>query len=134
MDEREVDAEEKRRWPHHDLAAHATSKGSLDMGTRGLVGFKLNGEYYGAYKQYDTYPSSLGAQIVEFIQNKLNSHDSIAAFRKRVEGLIILDGEECRKDVPAELQKRYMDFADLDVSTKSPTEWYCLLRKLQGVN
>ena len=44
------------------------------MGTRGAVGYfgKLNGEnlHKVTYNHYDSYPSGLGKQVVEYIQSR----------------------------------------------------------------
>ena len=103
------------------------------MGTRGLVGFKVDGNYRGFYCQYDTYPSSLGASVVDFIRRHLSSHADIERMRENARKLIIIPDGAQREAVPPELQRRYMRWYEDQVSTKSPAEWYCLLRKLQGV-
>lgn len=37
------------------------------MGTRGLLGLIIQGKRHAAYNHWDSYPSTLGAKIVEFI-------------------------------------------------------------------
>lgn len=39
------------------------------MGTRGLLGLIVQGKRHAAYNHWDSYPSGLGAKIVEFILN-----------------------------------------------------------------
>lgn len=37
------------------------------MGTRGLLGFIINGVRRGSYNHWDSYPSGLGLDVVRFI-------------------------------------------------------------------
>jgi hypothetical protein len=39
------------------------------MGTRGAVGWKLDGKWYSIYKQFDSYPDGLGAEVCDFVNN-----------------------------------------------------------------
>ena len=41
------------------------------MGTRGLLGWKVNGEYHGAYNHWDSYPEGLGMEIAQWVFEKL---------------------------------------------------------------
>jgi hypothetical protein len=42
------------------------------MSTRGAVGFKLDGKYKVAYNHFDSYPSFLGAQVLDFCESMAN--------------------------------------------------------------
>lgn len=93
------------------------------MGTRGLYGFRKNGEDKTTYCHYDSYPDGLGRSMIEFIQEYgLDLND----IYKR----IILVDEDSK---PTERQiKECKNLADLSVSEKSLEDWYCLLRNAQG--
>ena len=56
------------------------------MSTRGAVGFKLNGEYKVAYNHSDSYPSYLGAYVVDFCE-QLENHDCWEQLLHQVEGI-----------------------------------------------
>jgi hypothetical protein len=96
------------------------------MGTRGAYGFRVNGKDFLMYNHFDSYPSGLGRQVVDFIRR--NSDKTIGKLAK---SLVVVD-----RDVnPTEAQKemcRKAGVVDLSVSNKSENDWYCLLRKTQG--
>ncbi|MBO7697356.1 MAG: hypothetical protein J6T10_32405 [Methanobrevibacter sp.] len=92
------------------------------MSTRGLWGFRKNNVDKLTYNHFDSYPSGLGREIIEFIQNNCLELENIC---KRI---ILVDEES----TPTEKQiEELKDFADLTVSTRSENDWYCLLRKAQ---
>jgi hypothetical protein len=100
------------------------------MGTRGLLGWKLDGVYHGLYNHWDSYPESLGMDAAYWVHTNLTCEDKVEAFKANLCKLNFID-----KDIkpPVELQKRYEKFSDLTVSSQEISDWYCLLRKLQGV-
>lgn len=98
------------------------------MGTRGLMAFRCDGVDKGAYNHWDSYPSGLGAKLVDFVRQHVVGH--LEDVRQSVRSLtVIADGH----NVPTEEQVRQLqEFADDNVSSGKRTEWYCLLRKCQG--
>jgi len=94
------------------------------MGTRGAYGFIIDGTKKIAYNHYDSYPSHLGKAIVAFVKGTpVEEMKEIA--RKIV--LVLPDSK------PNDLQiQKYKKYADLNVSEKSFSDWYCLLRNTQG--
>lgn len=98
------------------------------MGTRGAVGFRVDGADKVAYNHFDSYPDGLGADVVEFIRDKFLSL-GVEGMRKAAREIDRID-----TDVPPtkDQQARFAPIADLGVSNRSLTDWYCLLRKLQG--
>jgi hypothetical protein len=94
------------------------------MGTRGTLGFRKNGVDKLMYNHFDSYPSGLGAKVIEFLKN--TSIEEMSAIFDKIE---MIDGdvkptaqqiEECKK------------WTNLTVSEKSADDWYCLLRDAQG--
>jgi len=93
------------------------------MGTRGIVGFRLDGKDKLSYSHFDSYPECLGATVVNFV--------------KSVDPITLLAQVKVLKPVPkrkpnAEEIKRLAEFTDLKVSEQSTSDWYCLLRETQG--
>jgi hypothetical protein len=94
------------------------------MGTRGVVGFHVNGKDKVSYNHSDSYPSGLGAEVLAFIQGT-----SLAEIKKTAERIILID-----EDIPPtpEQIKDCEPWTDLGVSSQSTSDWYCLLRGAQG--
>lgn len=96
------------------------------MGTRGLYGMRKNEIDKTSYNHFDSYPTGLGRDILNFIKN--HSIEEMNSFYDR----IIMVNEQAK---PTEQEiKNCMDnnSVDLSVSNKSTDDWYCLLRELQG--
>jgi len=94
------------------------------MGTRGVYGFRLNGEDLVQYNHWDSYPSGLGITILDFIRSTTTDE-----MRKIAQGLILVD--EDSKPTPEQIDE-CRQYLDLGVSKQSPYDWYCLLREAQG--
>jgi len=99
------------------------------MGTAGVLGFIILGQRYATYNHWDSYPEGLGKDIVEFILSL--TPEDYTTMAQLVTELTWVDSESTPSP---ELQERYqkLGFTDLSVSSRSPKEWYCLLRKTQG--
>lgn len=97
------------------------------MGTRGLVGIKVNGKYSGYYNHYDSYPEGLGHGMVEFVQ--ILDASNIETMRHNCANLIKV---ESNSDPTQEDIDRYRQFSNSKVSTG--TDWYSLLRNIQGAD
>jgi hypothetical protein len=96
------------------------------MGTRGLVGFKVDNKVMMQYQQFDSYPTGVGVTTLKFVRLALDGRD---AFANRVRKLRVVN-----EDVPPtpEEQEALLKYANLGVSTQSTYEWYVLLRETQG--
>jgi len=94
------------------------------MGTRGFVGFVVDGQEKIAYNHFDSYPDGLGRDVIEWIQSDFDNQTA-----DKVRALRAVD-----EDVPPtpEEIERLKKYADTRVSTRSLTEWYVLLRQTQG--
>jgi hypothetical protein len=94
------------------------------MGTRGLYGFRKGGVDKLTYNHYDSYPDGLGSWILKFIKDT-----SIDKMNEIFDRIIMVKGD----DKPTSEQiEECKPCTDLDVSTKSINDWYCLLKKAQG--
>jgi hypothetical protein len=96
------------------------------MGTRGLIGFRYQNKDYLTYNHFDSYPDSLGFNILE----ELGAMLSFNKLKKAVEKITLVTEDskptfEQRLDVAKE-------FWDLSVGNQTPDSWYCLLRNAQG--
>lgn len=94
------------------------------MGTRGYLGFKVNGVFKMAYNHYDSYPEGLGVSVMKFVKET-----PIAKMREVASGIILVN----RDMTPTEDQiKECEKWTDLTVDNRSTSNWYCLLRGAQG--
>lgn len=92
------------------------------MGTRGLMGLVIDGEVKATYNHYDSYPSGLGEEILKLVRS--GGISKAAAVHLEV---VDADAEA----TPEQIAK-YSKYADTGVSSGELTEWYVLLRHLQG--
>ncbi len=100
------------------------------MGTRGTIGVRSNGNLYGVYNHFDSYPESLGQEIVNFC--KTLDSNSISDLKEKFSKVVVVD----EKDIaPVEEQERYIaaGFFNGNVADGQTYNWYCLLRNIQGI-
>jgi len=94
------------------------------MGTRGIYGFRINGEDKVTYNQFDTYLDGLGLIMCTFVA------DTPAKKLKTIAEdivLVSLDTKPTKEQIAI-----CRDFADLSVSERTYEDWYCLLRNAQN--
>ena len=96
------------------------------MGTRGLYGFRKNETDKISYNHCDSYPEGLGVDIMRFVRNHSNEemnelYDRIIMVDER-DKPTFEEKQNCRKNASV----------DLNVSSGSEDDWYCLLRGMQG--
>lgn len=94
------------------------------MGTRGLVGFRLESKDYLAYNHFDSYPSGLGQEVIEQLA-QLNIEELPDAVRSLT---LVTDDTPIAKDAVERLKA----YTELHVSEQSTEDWYCLLHGAQG--
>lgn len=99
------------------------------MGTRGLIGLKKDSIYYGYYNHFDSYPEGLGQQVVSFLKGLENN--DLVTLSKNVGLMDYYDPDATPSQY---LKEKYKKFSNLNVSSRSLDEWYCLLREIQGVD
>lgn len=94
------------------------------MGTRGAVGFRSNMQDKVQYNHFDSYPSGLGQEVLQFLQSS-----NIAHLKEISENIVLV----YKNIKPTEKQiKECAKWTDLSVSEQSTSDWYCLLRQAQG--
>lgn len=94
------------------------------MGTTGLYGFKKNNEYKVTYNHYGSYLEGLGQVLLEELKGT-----TVEELKETFEHITLVKFNSTPTEEQIEECKKY---ADLTVSNKSLTDWYCLLRETQG--
>lgn len=97
------------------------------MGTRGFIGFVIDGQEKIAYNHWDSYPSGLGADMLNWL--RIATSESTEQVAERVRALRVVDPQS--KATPEDVEA-LREFADKGVGTKDPSDWYVLLRHTQG--
>ncbi len=93
------------------------------MGTRGLVGFVIDGEVKATYNHSDSYPEGVGQDVLDFARTVNEGTPG------KARAIVLVD----EQDTPTPEQKAHLSqYANLGVSTRSDEDWYCLLRSAQG--
>lgn len=94
------------------------------MSTRGAYGFVKNKEMKITYNHYDSYLEGLGLSVIKFIANTTD-----AELNKIFDKIIMVNEDS----IPTQEQiKECEKVTNLNVSSKSVNDWYCLLRNAQG--
>jgi hypothetical protein len=93
------------------------------MGTRGFIGFVVNGEEKIAYNHFDSYPEGLGVETLKWLRNA-----NLAEVVEQARALRVAGDE---KPTPEDVE-RLQEFTNLGVGESSTDDWYCLLRNTQG--
>jgi len=91
------------------------------MGTRGIMGFRVDGTDRLIYNHWDSGPSWLGGNVVKFLRGC-----DLDAVREQVRALRDVGGTE----PTAEDRKQFAHLTDNRVSTGA--DWYALIRQTQG--
>jgi hypothetical protein len=95
------------------------------MGTSGIMAFVIDGETKAGYVHFNSYPSGLGADVLEWLRAEKDKPETIDAVRRL---LVVNDGTT----PDAEHIEALKQYANTNVSTKQLDEWYVLLRLTQG--
>ena len=96
------------------------------MGTRGLYGIRKDGIDKCTYNHWDSYPDYLGRKVLNFC-----AKHNIKELSKLYDNIKIVYENEIPTKEQIETCKK-LGYANFGVSTGSETDWYCLLRNLQG--
>lgn len=97
------------------------------MGTSGLMAFVVDGETKAGYVHFDSYPSGLGADVLDWLHEALNEQTGKAL--TQVRNLVVVNDETTPTPEQIEALKWY---ANTNVSSRQLDEWYVLLRECQG--
>jgi hypothetical protein len=104
------------------------------MGTRSTVIIFQDGKYKGYYNQYDGYPmGGVGEAVVKELKKIDRTKSGWDIFKAKCKNVKLVEDNQ---KPSAALQKKYVEngFYDARVASRSPEDWYCLLRELQGAN
>lgn len=96
------------------------------MGTSAAMVFVIDGERKAGYTHWDGYPEGLGADMLAWLhaaKDKPETYDAVRALK--------VVSDQTSQPTPDEIDK-LKQYANLNVSEKRLTEWYCLLRECQG--
>lgn len=96
------------------------------MSTRGLYGLRKNGIDKCTYNHSDSYPDWLGKEILEFC-----ARNSIEKLSRLFDNIEIVSEGSTPTEEQIEICKK-AGYVNLSVSSRNETDWYCLLRNLQG--
>lgn len=97
------------------------------MGTRGAIGFYIDGRTIATYNHFDSYPEALGNAVVRDLRGLLQRY-SVDALKNKVRALRIVTNEN---ETPSAVDiARFRRFRNAAVSTGE--DWYSLLREMQG--
>ena len=106
-----------------DISKTANSR-RQQMGTRGALGFQVNGKIKATYNHSDSYPEYLGEAMLKWVKGRgIKDLHHIALDMKMID----ISTEPTEED-----KEKWRPFTDLGVSNQSDTDWYCLSRGAQG--
>lgn len=94
------------------------------MGTRGFLGFVVDGTEKITYNHFDSYPEGLGLDVLSWLRGQ-NVHE----LRRDAVALRVVDGDVPPTDKDIE---NLRPWTNLGVSEQNTSDWYCLLRETQG--
>lgn len=97
------------------------------MGTSGNMAFVADGKTKAGYVHFDSYPSGLGADVLDWLHEALNEQTGKAL--TQVRNLVVVNDETTPTPEQIEALKWY---ANTNVSSRQLDEWYVLLRECQG--
>lgn len=97
------------------------------MGTRGLMGFVVDGQVKATYNHFDSYPSYLGKMVGQFAAT-LADGDRLGEYVEKARTLRLVkeDGKPSAAD-----RKKFASFAE-NVGNNPGLDWYSVLRGTQG--
>jgi len=87
------------------------------MGTRGLIGFRLNNEDKFTYNHWDSYPDELGKNILKELR-------TIKDFKRLKETVKNIELIESNSEPTKTQITKYKKFTDTSVSSQNVKDWY----------
>ena len=96
------------------------------MGTRGFLGIVIDGQEKIAYNHWDSYPSSLGADILTWLRTAITDLDTVIE-KARTLRVVPEHSTPTAEDIVS-----LNEYADTSVGDKMLDNWYVLLRRTQG--
>jgi len=104
------------------------------MGTRGFIGWAIDGQLKMAYNHFDSYPSGLGVGVLEWLREAQSTGDKHAAMVEAVRALRVIP-QDAPPPTAEQIQemKRYANpGVGGPITNKEVHDWYQLLRNTQG--
>jgi hypothetical protein len=95
------------------------------MGTRGFVGFVVDGSEKITYNHSDSYPGGLGLDVLNWLRRQ-----DISEVREATAKLRVVDGD--KPSTHEDIESVGLQYANTRVSSGKLSEWYVLLRETQG--
>lgn len=92
------------------------------------MGVRIDGVDKITYNHCDSYPESLGEDMVRAVREMLEDH-GLEWLRTRARALRLVKADD--PVTPQDIE-RLRGFADIGVASQRLTDWYCLLRGTQG--
>lgn len=99
------------------------------MGTRGAISIVIEKKEKTCYNHCDSYPDGLGSGVIAELKKIDATENGWEQFKKNAKAVQMVDES---KKPSKELQDKYNEHFNNNVSTGSSEEWYALLRDLQG--
>lgn len=97
------------------------------MGTRGFLGFVIDGTEKIAYNHFDSYPSGLGSDVLSWL--RIAASEGVEHIEERARALTVVEADSTPT---AEQIEQLREFANLNVGEQTVDDWYVLLRETQG--
>jgi len=95
------------------------------MGTRGVIGWRKDETDKLAYNHFDSYPEELGVAMLKYASKPLE------ALKEDFDAVEMIDTES--KPTKEQIERCWEhESVNLSVSDEADTDWYCLLRDVQG--
>lgn len=101
------------------------------MGTRGLIGFRLDGQDKLTYNHFDSYPEGLGKAIVKWCRKIRRRKNGFEGIKQSVQDIQMVS-EQGTPTKEQRVKCIELGLYDGNVSTGSEEDFYCLLRNAQG--
>lgn len=98
------------------------------MGTRGLLGFRIDNKDKLMYNHFDSYPDCLGKKVVKFCRKIASRKQGFRTIIDSVRSLRTVS----KKDKPSIEDQEKLIALNLYNGTVSDEDWYCLLHGIQG--
>jgi hypothetical protein len=107
---------------------HTDSKDKYHiMGTRGVIGFVVDGQEKLTYNHFDSYPSGVGYEVLNWLRTLSGS--KLDEVWDKAKALTLVNADD--KPTPGQIEA-LKTYADQGVSTNQLDDWYVLLRQAQG--
>jgi hypothetical protein len=100
------------------------------MGTRGLIGFQINGNVIGAYNHFDSYPEVTGRKVAKAVA-QITDPTRLDSYIERARNIRCVDDRDQPTAEDVE-QARKLNLIDTEVSGQTVDEYYVILRGAQG--